>query len=365
MVNISILDALLVAGAFHGFVLAAAVYRARNKEGSSWFYLCILILVFSVGILAHMVMHLLFKESDLHPYFIMSLFFLMGPCVYFYVRAVAGCDNRWLFYANIIPALTVASLIPLFVFGILPGILIHGVEIGLHVVNGIQFTVYCVLSFLMLRKHQRKIGDVYSSLEKVRLSWLRFLLGCFVLAVILSGVTDFFVEKSFNEETSWDFYWLYMSLVVYAIGYKGLRQPEIWNDSVESKPSSRKKYEKNLLDPGKAGLFVAILDKAMEEKLYLDPELSLPMLSEKLDIPVHHLSRVINEKGMNFYEYINRYRFEFAKEMIKTVDDPVNIARVAFDSGFNSLSAFNAVFRKFGDMTPTEWKNSIRTNRDS
>lgn len=365
MASISILDAFLMAGAFHGFVLAAAIYRARNKEGSSWFYLCALVLVFSAGILVHMIMHLLFKESDLHPYFIMSLFFLMGPCWYFYVRAVAGFDNRRLFYANIIPAFTVACFIPLFIFGILPGILIHGVEIVLHVVNGIQFTAYAVLSFLMLRKHRRKIGDVYSSHEKVRLSWLKFLLGCYALAVLFSGVTDFFVERSFSEDMSWDFYWLYVSCVVYAIGYKGLRQPEIWNDHVESRPSSRKKYEKNLLDPEKAGMYVAMLDKLMDEKIFLDPELSLPILSEKLNVPVHHLSQVINAKGMNFYEYVNGYRFEFAKEMIRTVEDPVNIARVAFDSGFNSLSAFNAVFRKFGNMTPSEWKNSIRKKNES
>ena len=365
MTNITILDAFLVAGAFHGFVLAAAVCRARNKEGSSWFYLCVLVLVFSAGIIAHMVLHLLFKESALHPYFIMSIFFLMGPCVYFYVRAVAGCDNRRLFYANIIPAVTVAALIPLFVSGILPGMLIHGVEIGLHVVNGIQFSVYCVLSFLTLREHRKKIGDVYSSLEKVRLSWLRFLLGCFIIAVLLSGVTDFFVEKSFSEDMSWDLYWLYMSFVVYAIGYKGLRQPEIWNDPVEDRASSKKKYEKNLLESGKAGLYLSMLENKMEEKVYLDPELSLPVLSKQLDIPVHHLSQVINAKGINFYEYINRYRFEFAKEMIRTVEEPVNIARIAFDSGFNSLSAFNAVFRKFGNMTPTEWKHSVRNKKGS
>ncbi|HNX58303.1 MAG TPA: hypothetical protein PKK43_04335, partial [Spirochaetota bacterium] len=299
MTNINILDAFLVAGAFHGFVLAAAIYRARNKEGSSWFYLCVLVIVFSAGIIAHMVMHLVFKESDLHPYFIMSLFFLMGPCVYFYVRAVAGYDNRRLFYMNIIPAVTVAGLIPLFGFGILPVILIHGVEMGLHVVNGIQFTVYCILSFLMLRKHRMKIGDVYSSLEKVRLSWLKFLLGCFVIAVLLSGVTDFFMEKSFSEDISWDFYWLYMSFVVYAIGYKGLRQPEIWNDYVESRVSSKKKYEKNLLDPEKAGSYLAMLDQLMDEKIFLDPELSLPMLAEKLNVPVHQLSQVINTRGMN------------------------------------------------------------------
>ncbi|HNX59575.1 MAG TPA: helix-turn-helix domain-containing protein, partial [Spirochaetota bacterium] len=95
------------------------------------------------------------------------------------------------------------------------------------------------------------------------------------------------------------------------------------------------------------------------------PELSLPMLAEKLNVPVHHLSQVINMRGMNFYEYINRYRFEFAKEMIRTVEDPVNIARIAFDSGFNSLSAFNAVFRKFGNMTPSEWKNMIRKKNQS
>src|SRR5690606_32345766 len=46
-----------------------------------------------------------------------------------------------------------------------------------------------------------------------------------------------------------------------------------------------------------------------EERLYLDPMLNLPLLSERVGIGTHELSFVLNQGfGKNFYQFVNEYR---------------------------------------------------------
>ena len=96
------------------------------------------------------------------------------------------------------------------------------------------------------------------------------------------------------------------------------------------------------------------------EKPYLNADISLPELSERMNIPSHHLSRVINEKlNMNFFDFINQYRVEEVKSRIQDQQYVhLSILGIAFDSGFNTKSAFNRVFKKMTGMTPSEFKRS-------
>lgn len=94
-------------------------------------------------------------------------------------------------------------------------------------------------------------------------------------------------------------------------------------------------------------------------KPYLEANLSLPELANKLEIPSHHLSRVINEQfGMNFFDFINQYRIDEVKSKIGNPKYAhLSLLGIAFDSGFNTKSAFNRVFKKITGLTPSEYKN--------
>lgn len=97
------------------------------------------------------------------------------------------------------------------------------------------------------------------------------------------------------------------------------------------------------------------------EKPYLEADLSLPELANKLDIPSHHLSRVINEQfGVNFFDFVNQYRVEEVKSRINNPEfENLSLLGIAFDCGFNTKSAFNRVFKKMTGFTPSEYKNKI------
>jgi AraC-like DNA-binding protein len=98
-----------------------------------------------------------------------------------------------------------------------------------------------------------------------------------------------------------------------------------------------------------------------ESKPFLDPDLSLQKLSDGLDVSRHQLSSAINtHQRMNFYEFINSYRVEEAKGLMR---DPEHQMRknydIAFLSGFNSRATFYRIFKQFTGQTPAEFRGSL------
>jgi AraC-like DNA-binding protein len=92
------------------------------------------------------------------------------------------------------------------------------------------------------------------------------------------------------------------------------------------------------------------------DQLYLEPDLSLPQLAERMDCSVNHLSQAINAGfGASFYDYVNGYRVRQAADILCTGDTRSNaILDVAWAVGFNSISTFYAAFKKITGQTPAQ-----------
>lgn len=63
--------------------------------------------------------------------------------------------------------------------------------------------------------------------------------------------------------------------------------------------------------------------------------------------------------GMTLSEYVARVRVEKAKTML--VDPSLRISEVVFAAGFGSIPRFNAVFKRYVGMPPTEYRATLRT----
>lgn len=63
---------------------------------------------------------------------------------------------------------------------------------------------------------------------------------------------------------------------------------------------------------------------------------------------------------MHFFDFVNSYRVEAAKALIKTeeINRKYTIEYIAAKSGFNSKSTFNAAFKKFTGMTPSQFRST-------
>lgn len=123
------------------------------------------------------------------------------------------------------------------------------------------------------------------------------------------------------------------------------------------------KYRKSGMRATQIEIYKRGLLSLMEfDRLYLDADLTLPMLARRMNCSVNHLSQVINsEFQAGFYELLNQYRIEAAKELL--TGEPLRqqpIGQIAERVGFSSSSAFYVAFRRLCRQTPSEYRRNHR-----
>ncbi|WP_284463673.1 helix-turn-helix domain-containing protein [Chryseobacterium sp.] len=226
----------------------------------------------------------------------------------------------------------------------------------------VQALFYTGLSYITIRKHQRKIQQFSSNTEGIDLNWLEYIiLVLFAVNIIYVIYNLFYDPKSLNFFINTVFL-----LVIYCVGYYSLKEKEIYpleekqreelisiNEDSDSEDVKRK-----LISDEELLKIKTQLERIMNiQKPYLDSELNLIKLAEMLSVSTHHLSYVINTGfGKNFFQYINEFRVEYAKKLLKETDSKLSILGIAYESGFNSKTSFNTTFKKLTGQTPSEFK---------
>ncbi|TGL62781.1 7TM diverse intracellular signaling domain-containing protein [Leptospira sarikeiensis] len=93
------------------------------------------------------------------------------------------------------------------------------------------------------------------------------------------------------------------------------------------------------------------------EKLFVEEEVSIQIVSAKIGLSTHQLSELLNSRlGMGFAAYLNSKRIEEAKTLLKN-DQEDNILNIAFAVGFGSKTSFNVEFKKATGLTPKQYKS--------
>lgn len=99
-----------------------------------------------------------------------------------------------------------------------------------------------------------------------------------------------------------------------------------------------------------------------ENSYYEDPELSLGSLAGKLGLNIHELSRILNTVlKKSFNDFVSEYRVKAViRKMLDPAYDHITLLGIAFESGFNSQSAFTRIFKNVTGNSPLEYKNKAK-----
>lgn len=360
----------LLGGAAQGLLLALALLTIPRGNRAANRILAALLFLFAVSI----TLQILSGSNDqlgLLNFAQMQapLVFLCGPLFYFYVFALTRgeirVDGKRL--SHLLPAIGAAISLSFFLQSAgtkitslveEPAMRCQMCEIILWLALA-HLLVYLIATIVTLRGYARAITQSFSSLEKINLNWLRYLLILFAVDWVAACGWQLFG----GDPATANYIWLWASLAMYAIGYMGLRQPEIFSGNGAAAFAAeivpKKKYEKSTLAPAKAEEYHRkLLELMTNEKPHRNCDLTLPKLAQRLAVSTHHLSQIINERfQQNFFEFVNRHRVEAAQQMLR---DPakanLNIAEIGFDAGFSSISAFNTAFKKHTGMTPSQFR---------
>ncbi|NVJ50952.1 MAG: AraC family transcriptional regulator [Gammaproteobacteria bacterium] len=291
------------------------------------------------------------------PYLFWLLPWLYGPLLYLYVKAKCRKDFKLTksdgkhFTILLFPILVLSTLdslqqsIPLLVIQRLSWALVFS-----------QMFTYIGFCFSEINRYQKLLANNYSYLEQRNISWLKKLLVGFVLIFLLDmGV--YYLKAFLELRAQWYFHTFVIveSLYVVLIGFFSFRHPSVDpNSLVEPNP----KYEKSSLDPHVAKRLAQRIVELMEhEAWYLQNDLTLQNLAERLNVSSHHLSQVINDQlNMTFYELVNEKRISAAKALLAEEPQARTILDIGYEVGFNNKTSFNNAFKKFTGMTPSEYR---------
>ncbi|MDT4965933.1 MAG: hypothetical protein QOJ64_670 [Acidobacteriota bacterium] len=228
----------------------------------------------------------------------------------------------------------------------------------------LQGVVYVGFSVFTLTRFSRKLNKDRSPAGTAVLVKARFVVFS-VLALLVIAILRYLFDLQFPAYTGYTNLILPLGATafVYTIAYSGLKRSE-WLETESSSPA--KKYERSNLTPERSERYLKRLLEVMDtDKPYTDGELTIQKLAEKLKISAPHLSQTINESlNQSFSDFINTYRVEEAKrQLLEPKRKHYSILAIAEEVGFNSKSSFNAAFRKYTNVTPSEFRKAANGNR--
>ncbi|MFL6276347.1 MAG: helix-turn-helix domain-containing protein [Blastocatellia bacterium] len=356
---------LTLLGAVQGILLASALLGLKQADRTATRLLAAFMTVSAISIAGSLLVST--KYILTYPQFAQMappFHFLFGPIIFLYVRAATSRESRLGKKAllHLIPfGLCVAYYLPLYLQSRAGKLDYLNAAFQNYppaewrirsVLLVLQFLPYLVFTLRIFLAHARKTKAAASG-DRLNRLWLRTFV---VMILIICGAGLFRLVFDYRTETML-LVPACFSIMVYVAGYMALRHPEALTGGDASPPP--KKYEKSNLTPERAEAYLRKLLQVMEtENLYRDGDLTLQKLAERLSIPVNHLSQIINERlGQTFIDFVSSYRVKEAQRMLA---DPAKkhytVIAIAEEVGFNSKSAFNAVFKKQVHMTPSEYR---------
>lgn len=245
--------------------------------------------------------------------------------------------------------------------------------IQLLIASGLIISIiYSILALNKIKKYSKDIKDYFSEIKNMDMNWLRkiiyfSILSSFSFAMCLGLYSVLNIRSLYVVSFDLILFIIILFILIFYI----INQPALSRENrrvysilkklnTENNNLPAKKYEKVNLVLEKQEAYLKLLDTYMDsDKPYLNERITIKDLSERLNLPCHHLSIVINNLlKKNFYDFINDYRIRDVVNFLnESKNETVDILSIAFKCGFNSKTTFNRVFKKKMGITPSMYKN--------
>ncbi|MDT0608255.1 helix-turn-helix domain-containing protein [Croceitalea rosinachiae] len=203
---------------------------------------------------------------------------------------------------------------------------------------------YGVLLFLFYKKNAPKL--------KVN---QKFYLGGIAIIYLLTTMVISWFTQFANSWNDFSWYYVICNTFVLLIGYILYQDPKFFK-------TLKAKYQNSTLSENDmTSIKAQIEDLFISEQTYLDNELTLDKLSVRLSLKSHHISQTLSYLSKdNFNDFINAFRVEHAKQLMKNVGyNHYKIEAIALESGFNNKVTFYKAFSKFANTTPSKFRKKV------
>jgi AraC-like DNA-binding protein len=351
--------------------------RGFSEERVSDFWLAGLILALCIAILPSMLGFMgIYILGQAWWFFPQDTGLIIGPLVYFYLKSQTNVQFKFrtrdywhflpygiYFFYHLLVFLSGKDGIDWWAQSVHNRLYIGMWE---RIAENGSLLVYMVLSLRLYQRYRRWLPTERSDIETIRLGWYQHFLTLVVVSVLAAIVwflLGLFMPLSYQED------WILRAIVAFNIcyisfnGYIQVQPHRLTFDTNRLSGSDEepnhpeepaKKTEKQ--NPAEVQTWCTKVEAIMQmEKLYLNPELTLSELAEKLQTHNSWISYVINTGFQkNFNDFVNAYR---VADFQKKVNDPrlshYTLLALAFECGFNSKSTFNRAVKKATGQLPS------------
>jgi len=351
------------------FLISILIYRDSKNSFASRCIMAMLAIMIATNS-GYVVIRTELLNYIPHLYIIsFGTMYLFGPLFYFYVKSIADNSFHWknIYLLHFIPYfLQILYNFPFFlvekvyviqfVNEFLSGNLRAGREGNFIAAQIVHLLIYLFFTFRLINSLKVNNSSVqYIIPLSSRIKLLKGLLTGFSLfAITISALFIYImINGKYYPITNYS-YTLITSGIIYFLSYKMIFNPGLVN------PDFTQKYRTyTAFDEKDSEKYLDRLNSLMKiDKIYTNPELKLSLLADKLELPSHQASKMINEKfGKSFNDYVNEYRVkEFINRLNSEEYKAYSIYGIALAAGFNSKSSFNTAFKKITGKNPSEFK---------
>ena len=378
-------ETLYYIGISQALFVAFVLLTKKEKQGSDFILLAWLLTIsFKMMILLISVEHGEFFDNQFSIGLIPLTF---GPFLFLYTKYLLY--RRWFFksrdFLHFVPFVFFTFLYFTFFRGKFSfdthRFLITDGYVFVRIIFSVAFlasvSFYTYLTLLILGRHRKRLQDRFSFLsESNELNWLYVLTGIFSLTYLL-----YFALGLYNVVTNQGYFDIaytsdvFLTILAFSVSYFGIKQPYLFKlvpeekeETKEAKEHStqKEKYKNsNLSDEQKEEYIEHIYAFMQTERPFLNAELTVQDLSKQLNISRHHLTEILNNDiGKNFFTFVNEYRVEEVKRrLLDERFEHLTIVAIAFESGFNSKSTFNSIFKQNTGLSPSDYRKQKATDR--
>lgn len=294
-----------------------------------------------------------------------SSFLLFNPSLFLYVKSLTTSKFK-LKYRQLL------HLIPFLFFEIFAYILREPLSLNLIfepdktlyfrilfiIANLLSWSIYNPMSLITVHKYRLNLKNERAIIKKnENLNWILTVAILYVAYCIVAFLLAFFVFfGDLSPITPHVYNYIALVILVVMLGFYGLYQQ---NFPAELQIEETIPYQNSLLSEAeKKSISESIIDIFEQKKIYLNPELNMDMLAEKLKTPKHQLTEVLTTTiQKNFFQLVNSYRVEAVKKMLLDSKNNYSIEAIGYECGFSSKSTFYSVFKNMTNETPIQFKN--------
>lgn len=366
---LNIIAIIVLFGAIQGFLLCLYLYfkKKDNKKAFNNFILFLFSLSFFNFIYALMYMKISTLGFIPLTSFPFPYKYLIAVGFYFFIRSQISKEEK------IISKYEYLLFLPAFFYGILriywyiklhtgldKDIFWNVYKMGFFTYNEYVYLIFNLLlvslAIKFLTRYKTQIRG--TKVSQKNWEWLLKFSYVFIVVIILNIVLAVIVHivGDLYNGIIYSIILILNSIYIYWVGFESLTKSNYLFNTFTLK-------KQNSIEDKTPSILAQKLEHYMKvEEVFKNKNLKLSDLAYLIEINEKELSVFIYESfEMSFSEYINRFRIEKVKTLLKTEDQKkYTLLAIAENAGFSSKSSFNAVFKKFTGLTPSQYKASLK-----